>query len=207
MVSDRKIAVPPFVNAGGDPLERYFSEGLTGEIVTELSRYGELAALFFGDDERGIAEIRRAVEINPNNPLVLTLGAWYLALQGELETAVPMARRAKELIPYPPGWVDFPLFVDHYVHGRYEQALVLAKGGVVGDGQFPEPLCLAATLGQLGRVEEAAPALDEFRALWDQLCEQAGCEGFDFGTLRRELIEGLERAGLKEEKRVSPSDG
>jgi TolB-like protein/predicted Ser/Thr protein kinase len=183
--------------------------------------YLGLAALFSGDDERGIAEIRRAIEINPNNPLVLILGAWYLALQGELESAVPMAGRAKELIPYPPGWIDFPLFVDHYVHGRYEQALVLSKGGVVGPGQFPEPLVLAATLGQLGRVDEAKPALDEFRAQWHELCEQAGCDGLDIDTLRRELIErwvfsepftdqlieGLEKAGLKEEKRVIRSGG
>jgi len=183
--------------------------------------YLGLAALFFGDDDRGIVELRRAVEINPNNTLVLTLGAWYLALQGELETAVPMASRAKEMIPYPPGWVDFPGFVDHYVHGRYEQALVLSKGGVVGAGQFPDPLALAATLGQLGRVDEAAPALDELRTMWDELCEQAGCDGFDFDTLRRELIErwvfsealtdklieGLEMAGLKEEKRGIRSGG
>jgi TolB-like protein/Flp pilus assembly protein TadD len=183
--------------------------------------YLGLAALFFGDSERGIAEIRRGVEINPNNAFVLTLGAWYLALQGELEMAVPMARRAEELIPYPPGWVNFPLFVDHYVHGRYEQALVLSKGGVVGPGQFPEPLALAATLGQLGRVDEATPALDELRAQWDKLCEQAGCDGLDIDTLRRELIErwvfsepfteqlieGLEKARLKEAKRVIRSGG
>jgi TolB-like protein/Flp pilus assembly protein TadD len=173
--------------------------------------YLGLAALFFGDSERGIAEIRRGVEINPNNSFALTLGAWYLALQGEFEMAVPMARRARELTPYPPGWVNFPLFVDHYFHGRYEQALVLAKDGVVGPGQFPEPLTLAATLGQLGRVDETEPSLDEFRVLWDELCEQAGCEGFDFDTLRRELterwvfsepfteqlIEGLRKAGLQ----------
>jgi TolB-like protein/Flp pilus assembly protein TadD/predicted Ser/Thr protein kinase len=183
--------------------------------------YLGLAALFSGDDERGIAEMHRAVELNPNNTVVLTLLAWYLALQGEFETAVPMARRAKELIPYPPGWVDFPLFVDHYVNGRYEQALVLSKGGVVGPGQFPEPLCLAATLGQLGRIDEAAPALDEFRGQWDELCEQAGCDGLDIDTLRLELIErwafsesftdklieGLEKAGLKEDRRVIRSGG
>jgi len=45
VVSSLKIAVLPFVNAGGDPQQRYFSEGLTGEIVTELSRYDELAVM------------------------------------------------------------------------------------------------------------------------------------------------------------------
>ena len=148
--------------------------------------YLGLAALFLGDDVRGIGEMQRGVELNPNNPVVLTLVAWYLALQGELETAVPLATRAMELIPHPPVWVDFPLFVDHYVQGRYEQALVLSRGGVVGPGQFPEPLVLAATLGQFGRVDEVTLALEEFRTQWDQLCEQAGCEGL--GALNGRLL-------------------
>ena len=318
VVSGLKIAVLPFVNAGGDPQQRYFSEGLTGEIAgsygalaraelpsarrkppaslegrdcvfraydylqnhspeTHLAardclervveaepdyveglawlaylyaeqfhhRWNEpdgeynsrvralrvaeravslddsnqlahghlgLAALFSGDDERGIAEMLRAVEINPNNVIVLTLLAHYLALQGEFETAVPMANRAIELIPHPPVWVDFPLFVDHYVHGRYEQALVHSKGGVMGSGDFREPLFLAATLGQLGRIDEAAPALDQFRALWGELGKQAGFDGLNIDMLRRELlerhafsesftdqlIEGLGKAGLPE---------
>ena len=35
----------PFANASGDPEQRYFSDGLTSDIVTELSRYGELAVM------------------------------------------------------------------------------------------------------------------------------------------------------------------
>ena len=96
--------------------------------------------------------------------------------------------------------------------GRYEEALVYIKGGVIGQGQLLEPLFLAATLGQLGRVEEAAPVLDELRELWDRLCERAGCSGLDIDAMRREVIErwavsesfadmlfeGLEKAGLTE---------
>jgi TolB-like protein len=183
----------------------------------QLARaYLGMAALFSGDEERGIAEMRRAVEFNPNNPVVLTVLNNYLALTGQFDEAVPMANRAIELIPHPPVFADFPLFVDHYVHGRYEQALVHSKGGVVGSGDFREPLFLAATLGQLGRAEKAAAALDELRALWKELCRKAGCVGLDIDMLRRELIErnmfsesladqmieGLAKAGLPEAQRV-----
>jgi TolB-like protein len=180
-----------------------------------------LAALFSGDDERGIAEMRRAVELNRHNPIVLGVLAWYLANQGEAELAIPLAHRAKELNPQTPGFFDYPMFVDHYVHGRYEQALVHTELGLAGPGQFIEPLVLAATLGQLGRVDEAAPALAELRTVWDGLCEQAGCDGLDIDMLRRELterwvvsesitdklIEGLEKAGLKEAEGVTRSVG
>ena len=166
--------------------------------------------------------MRRAVELNPHNPIVMHLLSNYLAIRGEFETAVPMARRAIELNPHPPEYADFPLFVDHYVHGRYEKALVHSKGGVIAnETDFREPLFLAATLGQLGRVDEAASALDELRFLWGELGKQAGFEGLDIGMLRRELlerqaftepftdqlIEGLEKAGLKEAKRVIHSGG
>jgi serine/threonine protein kinase/tetratricopeptide (TPR) repeat protein len=181
--------------------------------------YLGMAALFSGNDERGIAEMRRAVELNPMNPIVLTLLANYLALREELDTAVTMSRRAIELIPYPPPWIDFPLFVDHYAHGRYEQALIHAKGGLFGAKDFRDPLSRAATLGQLGRTEEAAPALDQLRAQWKELGEQADFTGFDIDTLRRELIErnvfsesftdqlieGLEKAGLPEARRANRS--
>ena len=49
---------------------------------------------------RGVAEMRRAVELNPHNPIVLGMLAWWLANQGEFEQAVPLAQRAKALNPY-----------------------------------------------------------------------------------------------------------
>src|SRR5262245_35282459 len=36
------IAVLPFANLGGDPKEDYFSDGITADIITELSRFSEL---------------------------------------------------------------------------------------------------------------------------------------------------------------------
>ncbi len=181
--------------------------------------YLGIAYVFSGDSERGIAEMRRAVELNPNNPAVLSLLANYLVYQGEFESAVQLTERAIELNPYPQVWIDMPLFIDHYFRGRYEEALALSKKGVVGGEDFREPLFLAATLGQLGRGEQAGPALAEFRALWAKLAEQAGYDGLDVDTVRGELMErnafseafvdrlidGLRKAGLPEAQRVTPS--
>ena len=39
------IAVLPFTNFGSDPGEEYFSDGITEDIITELSRYSELQVI------------------------------------------------------------------------------------------------------------------------------------------------------------------
>jgi TolB-like protein/Tfp pilus assembly protein PilF/tRNA A-37 threonylcarbamoyl transferase component Bud32 len=216
-----------FHHRWNEPEGEYDSRVRALEFAERAVRLGEgnqlahaclgMAALFSGDRDRGIAEMHRAVAVNPNNPTVLSLVSNYLAYQGEYEYAVPLAERAIELNRYPPVYIDMPLFVDHYVHGRYDPALVLSQGGLTGANDFREPLFLAATLGQLGRTDEAAPALERFRAMWGELCEKAGLDSLDAGTLRLELIdrhamsasfadrliEGLEKAGLNDVERVT----
>ena len=39
------IAVLPFANLSGDPNQDYFSDGITGDIITELSRFSELLVI------------------------------------------------------------------------------------------------------------------------------------------------------------------
>ena len=42
------IAVLPFVNLNDDPQQDYFSDGITGDIITELSRFSDLAVIARG---------------------------------------------------------------------------------------------------------------------------------------------------------------
>jgi adenylate cyclase len=39
------VAVLPFTNMSGDPSEDYFSDGLTEDIITELSRFRDIHVL------------------------------------------------------------------------------------------------------------------------------------------------------------------
>ncbi len=52
-----RIVVVPFANASGDPDQKYFSVGLTEDIVRELSRHGELSVIGYRGTEVDIRKI------------------------------------------------------------------------------------------------------------------------------------------------------
>ncbi len=164
--------------------------------------YLGLASLFHGERERGIAEMRLAHRLQPNHTSTLGLLANYLAYSGEFEDAVAICNRAIALSPNPPQYVNVPFLMDAYFHGRYEEALVYARGGVISVADdFRGPLLLAATLGQLGRLDEAAAALEEMHRLWKRPASEIRDELMERHAfaphVADSLIEGLAKAGLE----------
>lgn len=67
--AERSIVVLPFVNISNDPEQEYFSDGLTEELIMELSRLKELlvisrsSAMTFKDSNKTIREIAREVNV------------------------------------------------------------------------------------------------------------------------------------------------
>ena len=161
--------------------------------------------------EHGLATIegRRTVELSPNNALWLSVLGLYLTQIEDFENGLPMVRKAIALSPHPQSWMSMPFFHDHYHHGRYEEALAAALGMDLRP-DFRGPLFVAAAYGQLGRPDDAGPALDEMRALLlrpvgelrQELIER---HGYTPG-LTDHLLEGLAKAGL-EGVADSPADG
>ena len=159
-----------------------------------------LTLMFRGDHDRAKSEARRTIELSPNDSLWLLLLGTYLCQLEDFEHGVPMIERAIAINPYPQGWINMGLFYDDYHHGRYEQALDMAKSLDIAE-DFRGPMFIAAAYGQLGRQEEAAPVLDDLREWW----------GRPVGELRQELVErhavvpaltdhlmeGLAKAGLE----------
>jgi TolB-like protein len=61
------IAVLPFANVGGDPEQQYFSDGITEDIITELSRYRSLDVIArsscFRFRDADLAAVREALGV------------------------------------------------------------------------------------------------------------------------------------------------
>jgi TolB-like protein len=100
----------------------------------------------------------RALALNPNDPMLLALYSVFLSYIGDFDHALPLIRKAIEISPVHPGWYYFPFFYSQYAKGEYDQALA-----TVDKMQLPNfwqaHLFRAATLGQLGRREDAQAAL------------------------------------------------
>jgi hypothetical protein len=113
-----------------------------------------------------------------------------------------MVRKVVALNPHPPPWIRNAIFLDHYVHGRYEAALTEANRiAAMEQPDFRDPLFLAAAYGQLDRPDDARRALEELRALWprpvgDIRLELIQRHAFS-SELTDHLMEGLAKAGLE----------
>ncbi len=106
---------------------------------------------FSGEHELAKVEGSRTLELSPNNALWLSALGLYRVQQEDFEAGMPMVQKALALTPNPPPWIKMSSFLDHYHHGRYEQALADANAMDLG-GDFLGPLFIAAAYGQLGRT-------------------------------------------------------
>lgn len=124
----------------------------------------------------------------------------YLCQLGDSERGLPMVREAIQLSPHPPAWMHMATFYDHFLKGRYSEALGEARL-LDAAGDFRIPLFLAASYGQLGLVDEAAPALTELKTLWTMPIEDLRAELIERHAIAPELtdrlLEGLAKAGLE----------
>jgi TolB-like protein len=85
------VAVLPFTNLSGDPEQQYFSDGLTEDIMTELSRFGSLDVLA---RQSAFVLRDRAEDIRE---AVGELGAQYL-LEGSVRKAGDRIRLTAQLV-------------------------------------------------------------------------------------------------------------
>ncbi len=140
--------------------------------------------------------MERALAINPNDTTLLGQLAWIEILTDDIEKGFEFADRVLELNPTPPKWIYNAIATGHYLRSEYEMALLALSNGVPPRNSQVEVL-RAASLGMLGRLDEAHRVLDELKK-WDPDGVQHELRSFvNIEPMISAIADGLARAGLQ----------
>ena len=158
-----------------------------------------LARWFAGDPEGGLATLQMGLALNPNDTTILAdLGQRY-AMLARWDKAVPMLEELYARNPSQPGSYRIGLFLFHYAHGRYKDALAEARR-VEAPHVVYGHIGVATSAARLGRRAEAAAALEAILALDPDYGEHAltDLESRSVAPeLIRAVVDGLVEAGLR----------
>jgi adenylate cyclase len=132
-----------------------------------LADAGFAMAYFGGQQQRGLSALRRAVALNPNSFLVLTMSGWVHRYVGEIAIAEEHLLRAIRLNPIDPTIGAARSGIAHLMHlrGEYEAAIPMLERALAEEpGLFPALLGLVVTCWKTGRVAEALRHGEALRA-------------------------------------------
>jgi adenylate cyclase len=161
-----------------------------------------LACMWTRRSERAIAAFREAIKLNPSFAAAhVLLGQMYL-YAGRPDEAIELAEKGIRLSPTDPRmFIWLPALAGaHYLLRHYAEAIGAGRRSWSLNRNWPHGLrYVVAGLGQLGRIEEAQPALAALKAMDANLVSSAG-------ILRRvypdpaavdHILAGLRKAGFE----------
>ena len=152
--------------------------------------------IYAGKPEKGAAELAAALRINPNQADAWAFLGQLKAFEGSAVEGIEHLSKALQLNPYPPGWYRWLLGLAEYAAGRYEDAVGTLRHEATY--RMGSQRILAASLAQLGRMEEARVEAREFLASNPQFSMQhwASTQPFRREADRQHLLDGYLKAGL-----------
>jgi adenylate cyclase len=116
------------------------------------------------DIQRATELIYRALDVNPNSSIALTIAGWIETASGNPEKALELFDRAQRLSPRDVrGWtIAGGMAFAHYRLGDLEKAVTYAQKALADNPRSSGALwVLAAAFGKMGEKEKAAAALAE----------------------------------------------
>jgi adenylate cyclase len=178
-------------------VEAYARRALAIEDTGAHARaHAQLARVYShaGNFDQALVEANRAVELNPSDPVAQYAQGSMLVWLGRTEEGIGVLETASR---FDPGIDNLMLPLGYYLMGRYAEALVNVD---VRIARNPEVVFLhavrAATLGQMGKTQEAADAVAQVH----RLAPFAKAELFGTNLSNREHVakfhEGLRKAGM-----------
>jgi adenylate cyclase len=155
------------------------------------------------DFDVGLAALRRAVDLNPNNTFILMNSGWANAFAGDLGEASALLSRARTLNPNDPAafFVITGLGMVSLLSGRYGEAAELAARSAALYGEWDATYCvLCVALAHAGRIDEARAAAAKLVALLPGATISGWASKLPLSDPERVAIvkEGLRIAGLPE---------
>ena len=161
----------------------------------------DLISKRYGD---AVSRLENAIDLNPNLANAYGAVGQALALSGEYESAVTHINKAIRLSPHDPfvvywfGHLGLAAFADE----RYEDACYWGRKTIQQNPRFPGGHRLvAASCGQLGRIQEAAGELKELLLLMPGMTADDVRKQVPFkrpNDMER-YIDGLRKAGLSDQ--------
>ena len=112
--------------------------------------------------EKAVAEMERAVALNPNGGHVLSMVAAVVSCSGRWEEGMEVAEKALRLEPFPPVMNLHWLGRAYFMTGRYEKSITMWNKALhISPNYLPAHAFLAACYSSLNRQAEAAAEADE----------------------------------------------
>lgn len=148
-----------------------------------------------------IEAISRAVEFDPNYADGLGELAWILNYAGRPADALAPIRKAMRLHPHYPYFYEAILGQSYFHLGRYEEAAAILQRAAERNPEFIfARQYLAATYGQMGRVEDAEWEISEITAIAPDYSLK-GQREHNYYRRKSDLtlyLDGLRKGGLLE---------
>jgi TolB-like protein/Tfp pilus assembly protein PilF len=122
--------------------------------------FAQALARWFGQDVEGaMASLKIAHELNPNDDEILADLGLRHAVRMEWDEAMPLVEQAYRRNPYQTSTYRVALFLYHFAHRRYEEAL--KEAFAIGARKVTHSnLAIAAAQAELGQFDEAWQTLE-----------------------------------------------
>ena len=189
-------------NAGPNPLDRALAVAQRAVELAPTHTLGHfaLATVYFFRKEFIPFRVsaQKALALNPLDGSARAYLGLLTTSAGEWDRGCQMVESAMKLNPNYPGCFQIAVFANAYRQGKYEEAIeAIVRANM--PGYFHEHAALAASLGQLGRHEEARKAIQDLLALrpdFAAAARQEYAKWYNSEDIER-LIDGLRKAGLE----------
>ena len=185
------------------PLAEAIHLAQEGVLLLPNSQFSRLALartqFLAGDLDMALTELEATYALQPDSLLFMDVIGYGFLLLGQWERGEQLVRRAIRQNPFYRVYTRFGTWLNCFRQQDHMGALEEAEC-LLGVGFFWDPLCRAATLGQLGRPRRGRKAVNELLSLKPDFPDRGRYligHFVKFPEIAERIVEGLAISGLR----------